>query len=50
MIFYAHLKTPLAQFVVHSVDLRFVRRSGYAYARASAGSAADAGSDRFSNK
>ena len=31
----------MAQFVVHYVDLRFVRRSGYAYARASQRCAAD---------
>jgi hypothetical protein len=41
-IFYEIFKTPMAQFVVHSVDLRFVRRSGSAYARASARRTADA--------
>ena len=48
-IFYESLKTPLAQFVFYHVDLRFVRRSGYAYARASARRATDADGYRFSD-
>jgi len=41
-IFYEILKTPVAQFVVHYLDHRFMWRSGYTSARARARCAADA--------